>query len=89
MYGGAGVAWTLQRFPSFVFHATIHKQARGPYHVSGKVVPYDLENLRQAVLARGGRGTRVEVRLSPHLRPAFLAALQDLERRGVDLILTP
>jgi len=68
-----------------VFHATIHGGS-DPMHVSGEVVPYDLEVLREHVLSRGGRGTRVEVRLPPGLRGELLKALRDLGRRGIDLV---
>jgi hypothetical protein len=68
-----------------VFHATIHGGS-DPIHMTGQVVPYDLEVLRQHALSRGGRGTRVEVRLAPGFRAQFLRALRDLSRRGVDLV---
>jgi hypothetical protein len=72
-----------------VFRATIRGADEEPFHLSGEVVPYDLEILRQHILARGGRGTRVEVRLPAALRRAFLRALADLEWRGVELVLDP
>ncbi len=70
-----------------MFHATIHAGAREPLRLSGQVVPYDLEVLREHVLARRVRGMRVDVRLAPALRPAFLEALADLGRRGVEFVL--
>ena len=70
-----------------MFHATIHHhQDRDPFRLSGLVEPYDLQVLREHVLARNGRGTRVEVRLPPALREAFLRALGDVERHGVTLV---
>ena len=69
-----------------MFHATIRSDSQDPMCVSGEVLPYDLQLLREHVLARGGRGTRVEVRLAPALRAAFLRALSDLGRRGVELV---
>ena len=72
-----------------MFHATIHCETQEPFRVSGHVVPYDLQVLREHVLARRGRGTRVEVRLPEALKAAFRRALSDLERRGVELVLEP
>ena len=69
-----------------MFHATIRTDAQEPLRLTGEVVPYDLQVLREHVLARGGRGTRVEVRLAPALRPALVRALRDLGRRGVVLV---
>jgi len=70
-----------------MFHATIRSGSEEPLRLSGEVVPYDLQVLREHVLARRARRTRVEVRLAPALRPAFLHALRDLGRRGVELVL--
>jgi hypothetical protein len=70
-----------------MFHATIHSDADEPLHLSGEVAPYDLEVLREHVLARGGRAMRVEVRLPAAQRPALLRALGNLSGRGVELIL--
>ena len=70
-----------------MFHATIHFGADEPLHVSGEVAPYDLEVLREHVLARGGRAMRVEVRLPSGQRAALLRALGNLNRRGIELIL--
>lgn len=69
-----------------MFHATIHSGAKEPFRLSGQVVPYDLEVLREHVLARRVRGMRVEVRLAPALRTAFLEAFCDFGRRGIELI---
>lgn len=70
-----------------MFHATIRDDSSEAFRLSGRVEPYDLETLREHLLARRGRGTRVEVRLAPALRAAFLKALGDLERRGVTLVI--
>jgi hypothetical protein len=70
-----------------MFHATIQSGADEPLHLSGEVAPYDLEVLREHVLARGGRAMRVEVRLPAAHRAALLRALGNLSRRGVELIL--
>ena len=71
-----------------MFHATIHADDGSPLHLTGDVVPYDLEVLRQHVLARAARGgaTRVEVRLAAGRRPAIERALRDLARRGIELV---
>jgi hypothetical protein len=70
-----------------MFHATIHSGADEPLHVSGEVAPYDLEVLREHVLARRGRAMRVEVRLPAGQRAALLRALGNLHRRGIELVL--
>ena len=70
-----------------MFHATISTQTQEPFRLSGEVVPYDLEVLREHVLARAGRGTRVEVRLPAALRPLLLRALRNLGQRGVELVI--
>ena len=72
-----------------MFHAVIQSDAGHPFRVSGRVVPYDLQMLRDHVLARAGRLTRVEVRFPPALRPALERALRDLAHRGIDLVLEP
>jgi hypothetical protein len=79
----------MQRCSDSVFHAIIHGGADDPFHVTGQVVPYDLEVLRQHVLLRRGGQTRVEVRLPFGQRAMFLRALRDLERRGVELVVEP
>ena len=81
------MARELHRGRGRMFHATIHSDADEPLHLSGEVAPYDLEVLREHVLARGGRAMRVEVRLPAAQRPAFLRALGSLRWRGVELIL--
>jgi hypothetical protein len=73
-------------FRPFVFHATIHRGADDPFHVTGQVTPYDLEVLREH-LSRTGRQTRVRVRLAAGHRPAFLRALRGLEQRGIEFLL--
>ena len=70
-----------------MFRATIRAGSEEPLRLSGDVVPYDLQVLREHVLARRGLRTRVEVCLAPGLRPLFLRALSDLGRRGVELVL--
>ena len=72
-----------------MFHATIRREAARPLRLSGQVVPYDLQVLREHVLARGARATRVEVRFPPSLRPVLERALRDLEQRGIELVLEP
>jgi hypothetical protein len=72
-----------------MFHATISSESRGPLRFSGQIVPYDLQVLREHVLARRGRNTRVEVRLAPAEHQTLLRALGDIERRGVVLVLQP
>jgi hypothetical protein len=69
-----------------MFHATISTLAQGPLQVCGAVTPYDLECLRDHVLARRGRGTRVEVRLAAGHRAVVLRALGDLGRFGVEVV---
>ena len=70
-----------------MFHATISSECLEPLLFSGRVVPYDLQVLREHVLARRGRKTRVEVRLAPTEHRTLLRALGDVSRRGVELIL--
>jgi hypothetical protein len=72
-----------------MFHATISTAHSEPFRLSGQVVPYDLQVLREHVLARRARDTRVEVRLAPAEHRTLLAALGDIERRGVVLVLQP
>jgi hypothetical protein len=73
-----------------MFHATIRCATQEPLRLSGEVTPYDLQVLREHVLARRRQGTtRVEVRLPPALRSVFLRALSDLGRRGIQLIVRP
>jgi hypothetical protein len=71
-----------------MFHATIHTPSQGRLRLSGRAVPYDLEVLREHVYARGGPGTRVEVRLAPAARPALLRALRDVGRLGIELVVS-
>ncbi len=72
-----------------MFHATISSESREPLRFSGQIVPYDLQVLREHVLARRGRNTRLEVRLAPGEHQTLLRALGDIERRGVVLVLQP
>jgi hypothetical protein len=72
-----------------MFHATIRPDAERLLRVSGEVVPYDLQVLREHVLARCRRGARVEVRLPSRLHATLRAALADLDRRGIELIVQP
>ena len=79
------VAWKL--LPAHpMFRATIRAGSEEPLRLSGDVVPYDLQVLREHVLARRGLPTRLEVCLAPALRPAFLRAVRDLGRRGIELV---
>ena len=68
-----------------MFHATIRTDTHEAFRLTGQVVPYDLAVLREHVLARAGRGTRVEVRLPVALQPALLRALRHIGRRGIEL----
>ena len=70
-----------------MFHATIRSDAHEPLRVSGEASPYNLQVLRDHVLARRGPGTRVEVRIAPPLHAAIRRALRDLDRCGVLLVL--
>lgn len=70
-----------------MFYAIIRTLTTGPLRVSGEVTPYDLQVLREHILARRGRGTRVEVRLAAALVPALLSALRGLDELGVELVL--
>ena len=72
-----------------MFHATIRPDADRLLRVSGEVVPYDLQVLREHVLARCRRGARVEVRLPTRQHETLRAALADLDRRGIELIVQP
>ena len=72
-----------------MFHATIHNGSDQPFHVSGRVAPYDLELLREHVLAHGRAGTRVEIRLADAKRGELLRALGSIVRRGVELHIAP
>ena len=70
-----------------MFHAVISDRSRGPLRLSGSVTPYDLEVLREHVLAHRGQGTRVEVRFAPTERAQVVRALGGLERFGVEIVL--
>jgi hypothetical protein len=70
-----------------MFRATICPGSERPLCVSGEVVPYDLQVIRDHVLARCGRGARVEVRLASGLHAAFRHALRGLGRRGIELVI--
>ncbi len=73
-----------------MFRATIRPDSsERPLRVSGEVVPYDLQVLRDHVLARCGRGARVEVRLASGLHATLREALGDLGRRGIELVIRP
>jgi hypothetical protein len=71
-----------------MFHAAIHCATAQPLLLSGPVAPYELQLLREQVLARAGRRTRVEIRCPEALHQAFVRVLGNLERRGVELILS-
>jgi len=70
-----------------MFNATITCGLERPVHLSGEVVPYDLQVLREHILARASRGPRVEVKLKAASRQAFAKAFRDLAARGIDLII--
>ena len=70
-----------------MFHATIRSDAREPFRLSGEVSPYNLQVLRDHVLARRRPGTRVEVRIAAPLHAAIRRALRNLDRRGIVLVL--
>jgi hypothetical protein len=72
-----------------MFHAVISGDAQEPFRLSGQVAPYDLQVLREHVLARRGRNTRVEVRLAATEHHALRRALGDMAGRGVTLVLQP
>ena len=66
-----------------MFHATIHEGDTKPFCVSGHVTPYDLEMLRDQVVARLRGGVRVEVRLPATFHRLVDRAFRDVARRGV------
>jgi hypothetical protein len=70
-----------------MFHATIRSDAQEPLRLSGEVSPYNLQMLRDHVLARRGTGTRVEIRIASRMHASIRRALRDLDRRGVLLVL--
>jgi hypothetical protein len=70
-----------------MFHATIRSDAQEAFRVSGEASPYNLQLLRDHVLARRRPGTRVEIRTPPPLHGAIRRALRNLDRRGVVLVL--
>ncbi len=72
-----------------MFHATIDTGAAVPLRLSGQVVPYDLEVLREHLLARRARVTRVDVRVAAADQDAFLRGLGDVGRRGVEVVFHP
>ena len=69
-----------------MFHAVISSEERDPLCLSGEASPYNLQTLRDHLLARRGRETLVEVRLTPGLEPALRRALRNLDRRGVTVV---
>jgi hypothetical protein len=70
-----------------MFRAVIRSDTSEQVCLSGAASPYNLQMLRDHVLARRGRGTRVEVRLAaPALESVLRRALRDLDRRGVTLV---
>jgi hypothetical protein len=72
-----------------MFHAVISAEAQEPFRLSGQVVPYDLQVLREHVMSRRGRNTWVEVRLATTEHRAVLRALGNMAGRGVTLVLQP
>jgi len=69
-----------------MFHAVIRSAESDPLCLSGEASPYNLQVLRDHLLARRGRQTRVEVRLAPSLEPVLRRALRGLERHGVTVV---
>ena len=70
-----------------MFHAVIRSETQEPLRLCGEASPYNLQVLRDHVLARRAPGTRVEVRLAvPALESVLRRALRDLDRRGVTLV---
>ena len=72
-----------------MFRATIELDDGNPFRFSGQPVPYDLQILRQHVLARAGRVRQVELRLARDQRAAVASVLRELEGRGVRVVLRP
>ena len=70
-----------------MFSAIITCGVERPVHLSGEVVPYDLQVLREHILARANRAPRVRVKLQAASRQAFAKAFRDLAARGIDLII--
>ena len=70
-----------------MFHATIRSDAQETLRLSGEASPYNLQMLRDHVLARRGPGTRVEVRTASPLHALIRRALRNLEARGVVVVL--
>ena len=83
---GAPAARILLERPA-MFHATIDTGAAEPLRLSGEVVPYDLQVLREHVLARRGRVARLDVRVALADHGALLRALGDVQRRGIEIVL--
>ena len=66
-----------------MFHATIHEDDPKPFCIAGHVTPYDLELLRDHLIARLRTTLRVEVRLPATDHPLVDRALRPAARRGV------
>jgi len=67
-----------------MFRAVIRSDEDEQVCVSGEASPYNLQILRDHVLARRRPGTRVEVRFaSPTTTSLVRRALRDLDRHGV------
>ncbi len=72
-----------------MFQATIHTGSDSPLHLSGRAEPYDLEVLREYLLARRSVVGRVEIRLPAAKRDLLLRVLGRVAGRGVELVLAP
>jgi hypothetical protein len=67
-----------------MFRAVIRSDENEQVCVSGEASPYNLQILRDRILARRRPGTRVEVRFaSPATGSLVRRALRDLDRHGV------
>jgi len=70
-----------------MFRAVIRSDDNEHVCVSGEASPYNLQILREHVLARRGPGTCVEVRFaSPATASLVHRALRNLDRHGVTVI---
>ena len=70
-----------------MFRAVIRSDENEQVCVSGEASPYNLQILRDHILARRGPRTRVEVGFaSPATASLVRRALRDLDRHGVTVI---
>jgi hypothetical protein len=73
--------------PARMFRAVIRSDDNEHVCLSGEASPYNLQILRDRVLARRRPGTRVEVRFaSPATASLVRRALRDLDRHGVAVV---